>query len=322
MESTALELQKTNKELQSETAVMRKRYQTVVQTVENLESKCDDYRTQVEELQIERMRLQREMANSLSLQLTCKENGSYELARGGDESDETEKDEKVLSFKKDIEILNDRIMQLKRQHSMEKRRREELELELSDLIQENQQLDKELFDFAEQARQWQESASEDSSLSALACSHSGHRRPLSESTDDESFVLLDSEIDRQVSAMSDQSEVEILNISQEVKSPLQENSTSFLSELGSQYHELVRKYDSLVERCKNEGIVREISQIPTVQRAIQTSPLDEKPTTEIGASGPLQDSASVREYKKLFAQIYSKLQTSQSGNPAEKKLME
>ena len=322
MESTALELQKTNKELQSETAVMRKRYQTVVQTVENLESKCDDYKTQVEELQIERMRLQREMANSLSLQLTCKENGSYELARGEDESDETEKDEKVLSFKKDIEILNDRIMQLKRQHSTEKRRREELELELTDLIQENQQLDKELFDFAEQARQWQQSTSEDSSLSVLACSPSGHRRPLSESTDDESFVLLDSELDRQASAMSDQSEVEILNISQEVKSPLQENSTSFLSELGSQYHELVRKYDSLVERCKNEGIVHETSQIPTVQRAIQTSPLDEKPTTEIGASGPLQDSPSVREYKTLFAQIYSKLQTSQSCNPAEKKLME
>lgn len=318
MESTALELQKTNKELQSETAVIKKRYQTLVQTVDNLESKCDEYRTQVEELQIERMRLQREMAGSLSLKLTHKENGNYELMGSEDESDDTEKDEKVLEFKKDIEILNDRIMELKRQHSTEKRRREELELELSDLIQENQQLDKELFDFAEEARQWQQSASEASCLSASIDNSSGHRRPISESTDDESFVLVDSELDRQSSAMSDQSEVEILSPSHEVKSPLTENSTSFLSELGSQYHELVRKYDSLVARCKNEGIIHEVSPIPMVQRAIQTSPLHEKPATEIGGMSSQQDSASVRQYKKLFAQIYSKLQTSQTYNPEDK----
>lgn len=313
-----MDLQKTNKELQSETAVMRKRYQTLVHTVDNLESKCDEYRTQVEELQIERMRLQREMASSLSLKLTHKENG-YELLGSEDESDDIEKDEKVLGFKKDIEILNDRIMKLKRQHSTEKRRREELELELSDLIQENQQLDKELADFADQAKLWQESASEASCSSLSIDNNSGHRRPISESTDDESFVLVDSDLDRQTSAMSDQSEVEILSPSHEIKSPLAENSTSFLSELGSQYHDLVRKYDSLVEKCKIEGIVQETVPIPTVQRAIQTSPLDEKPVGHIGAEASSQhDSASVREYKKLFAQIYSRLQKSQTYDPADK----
>jgi len=317
MEATAMELQKTNKELQSETVLMRKRYQTLVQTVDNLESKCDDYKTQLEELQIERMRLQREMASSLSLKLTHKENG-YELMGSEDESDDTEKDEKVLGFKKDIEILNGKIMKLKRQHSTERRRREELELELSDLIQENQQLDKELFNFAQQAKQWQQSASEASCLSVSIGNDSRHRRPVSESTDDESFVLVDSDLDRQTSALSDQSEVEILSPSHEIKSPLEENSASFLSELGSQYHELVRKYDSLVEKCKNEGIVQEISPIPTVQRAIQTSPLDETPAVRIGTeASSQQDSESLREYKKLFAQIYSKLQKSRSYNTAD-----
>lgn len=312
-----MDLQKTNKELQSETAHMRKRYQALVNTVDNLESKCDEYRTQVEELQIERMRLQREMASSLSLKLTHKEN-SYELMGSEDEEDDTEKDERVLGFKKDIEILNDRIMKLKRQHSEEKRRREDLELELSDLIHENQQLDKELFDFAEQAKQWQQSASEASCPSRSIDNNSGHRRPISESTDDESFEIVDSSLDRQPSAMSDQSEVEILSPSHEIKSPIEENSTSFLSELGSQYHELVRKYDSLIEKCKTEGIVHEIAPIPTVQRAIQTSPLDEKPAVEIGSkTSSKQDSASLREYKKLFAQIYSKIQQSSTCNPVD-----
>lgn len=318
MESTALDLQKNNHELQSETAVLRKRYQSLVQTVDCLESKCDEYKTQLEELQIERMRLQREMAGSLSLKLTQKENG-YELG-SDDESDDTEKDEKVLGFKKDIEILNERIMKLQRQHSLEKSRREELELELSDLIQENQQLDKELFHFAEQAKIWQQLDDDTSCLALSIDKDSGHRRQISESTEDESFVVVDNELDRQSSAMSDQSEVEILSPSHEVKSPLKQNSSSFLSELGSQYHELVRKYDSLVERCKNEGIVHDIALIPTVQRAIQTSPLDEKPGVHFGEASSQENSASGKasEYKQLFAQIYSKIEESKNFNPADK----
>ncbi|XP_020611273.1 cerebellar degeneration-related protein 2-like isoform X2 [Orbicella faveolata] len=317
MESTALDLQKNNKELQSETAVLRKRYQSLVQTVDCLESKCDEYKTQLEELQIERMRLQREMAGSLSLKLTPKENG-YEL-ESDDESDDTEKDEKVLGFKKDIEILNDRIMKLKRQHSVERRRREELEIELSDLIHENQQLDKELLDFAEQAKVWQQLENEVSCLSLSIDNSSEHVRQISESTEDESFVLVENELDRQSSAMSDQSEVEVLSPSHEVKSPLKQNSTSFLSELGSQYHELVQKYDSLVKRCKSEGIVQDIAPIPTVQRAIQTSPLDEVPV-QFGDDTSQQSSASgkAREYRQLFAQIYSKIQESKKFNPADK----
>lgn len=318
MESTALDLHKNNQELQSETAVLRKRYQSLVQTVDCLESKCDEYKTQLEELQIERMRLQREMAGSLSLKLTQKENG-YELG-SDDGSDDTEKDEKVLGFKKDIEILNERIMKLQRQHSLEKSRREELELELSDLIQENQQLDKELFQFAEQAKIWQQLDDDTSCLALSIDKGSEHSRQISESTEDESFVLVDNELDRQSSAMSDQSEVEILSPSHEVKSPLKQNSSSFLSELGSQYHELVRKYDSLVERCKNEGIVHDIALIPTVQRAIQTSPLDEKPGVHFGEASLQQNDASgkVRDYKQLFAQIYSKIEESKNFNPADK----
>lgn len=319
MEATAMDLQAKNKELQSESVLMRKRYQTLSQTVDNLEIKCDDYKAQVEELQVERMRVQREMANSLSLKLIHKDDG-YEILGSEDEEDDNENNEKVLGFKKDIEILNDRILKLKRQHSEEKRKREELELELSDLIHENHQLDKELLNFAEQAKQWQESASEASSLNRSIDDNSGHRRPFSESTDDESFIFVDSDFDRQTSAVSVQSDVEILSPSHEVKSPPEENSTSFLSELGSQYHDLVRRYDSLVEKCKNEGIVHELAPIPTVQQAIQTSPLDENPPGVNSAEASSQQgSTSVGEYKKLFAQIYSKLQQSRSYNPAQER---
>lgn len=313
MEAAAMDLQVKNKELESEASFMKRRHQVLVQTVDNLESKCDDYRTQLEDLQVERMRLQREMANSLSSKLTQKDD-RYEIVGSDGEEYNNDNEEKVLGFKKDIEILNDRILKLKRQHSEEKRRREELEFELSDLIHENQQLDKELLDFAAHAKQWQESAaSEASNLNQSPENNSAFRRPFSESTDDESYIFVDGDFDRQTSGLSDQSEIEILSPSHELKSPSAENSTSFLSELGSQYHELVRKYDSLVERCRNEGIVQELAPIPTVQRAIQTSPQDERPPGEINAEGSSQpESTTAREYKKLFAQIYSKLEESRS----------
>lgn len=142
--------------------------------------------------------------------------------------------------------------------------------------------------------------------------------------DDDSFVLVDGELNRQSSATSDQSEVEVLSPSHEVKSPLKENSSSFLSELGSQYHELVRRYDSLVERCKTEGIVQDIAPIPTVQRAIQTSPLDEEPDVgfeEMGSRNISRQnsvSGNGREYKQLFAQIYSKIEESKTFKPADR----
>ena len=314
MESTAQELQRTNKELKSETSVIRKRYQGLVQAVDSLEGKCEDYKVEIEELKVERMRLQRQMASALSLKLTQEESG-YELG-SGDESDEAGKEEKVWGFKREIEMLNEKIIDLKSEHSFERRRREELELELSELIHENQQLDKQLNHFAEEATEWQQRASETLCLNQSINSLSTHNLPTSDDScediscsEDDSFLVVNSEAVRQAN------EVEILSPSEETQSPVKPNSVSFLSELGSQYHELVKKYDSLLEKCQREGIVHDIAPIPTIQRAIQTSPPEEKPV-EFGEMCTQQSASTAHgsdaAYKKLFSQIYSRLQESKN----------
>lgn len=52
------------------------------------------------------------MVNFLLLKLIYKDDG-YEIFGSEDEEDDNENNEKVLGFKKDIEIFNDRILKLK-----------------------------------------------------------------------------------------------------------------------------------------------------------------------------------------------------------------
>ena len=92
-----------------------------------------------------------------------------------------------------------------------------LDVELSDLIHDNLTLDRELCHFAQQAKLWQELENETSCLALSVDNDSARTQQISESVEnislvnDDSFVLVNEELNRQSSAVSDQSEVEVLN---------------------------------------------------------------------------------------------------------------
>ena len=85
------------------------------------------------------------------------------------------------------------------------------------MIHENQTLDRELCHFAQQAKLWQELENETSFLALSVDNDSARTQQISESVEnislvnDDSFVLVNEELNRQSSAVSDQSEVEVLN---------------------------------------------------------------------------------------------------------------
>lgn len=297
LEGTALELQKTNNKLQSETANMKKRYGVLSETIEALEVKCEDYQQEIEELRVERLKLQREVAMTFPAGEEENPGEPQQLNIHGHDKN---------TLESDIEALNERISNLRGQHSMEKWRREELELELTELLRENQQLEGEMQQFAR--RKWQ---SDESILDKSVDSASGDITDLKydkKAVEDESYVLL--EIDplvRHTSESSDQSGVEVLSLPEEAKSP-SSNSASFLSELDSQYRELVYKYDSLLNKCRKEGVLDDLPPLPTVQRAIQVC-TDQAEERSCGHQASCQKHG---EYKKLFAEIYSKLEESKN----------
>lgn len=323
MEVTALELQKANQKLQHETNSMKKRYRDLAEMVDNMDARCEEYRKEVEELQQERTRLQRDLSMALSFH---EDVNSSDSERSTDV--ETEKpvlsDEDREEKERQLKALNEKITKLKEQHFLERNKREELEYELSELIQENQQLETQLRTFAERSEEWQQVASETTSSAERAIDFLPENT-LNESTDDlvedDSFVVVSEQLSRQSSAVSDHSGVVVLSPSEE---NISENSASFFSELGDQYHELVRKYDALLDKCKQEGLGKHSLPIPKVQRAVQVSPLP-SPVKEPGRHRYFSESdidykpdgPKIREYRKMFQKIYTRLEESKNFRHAE-----
>ncbi|XP_020912398.1 cerebellar degeneration-related protein 2-like isoform X1 [Exaiptasia diaphana] len=318
METTALELHKANQKLQNETNTMKKRYRDLTEMVDNMDLRCEEYRKEVEELQKERSRLQRDLSMALSFHEQV--NPLDSEPEPADEQIERRRqyDEERAEKERQLEALNIKISNLREQHVQERSKREELEYELSELIQENQQLETQLRVFAERAEEWQQVASgTERAIDILS------ENPLNDSADDvvedDSFVVVSEQLSRQSSALSDHSGVVVLSPSEEKTG---ENSASFFSELGDQYHELVRKYDALLDKCKQEGLGKHSLPIPKVQRAVQVSPLPSPNKTErrhryfseseidYKPEGP-----KIREYKKMFQKIYTRLEESKNFRP-------
>ncbi|XP_032221469.1 cerebellar degeneration-related protein 2-like isoform X2 [Nematostella vectensis] len=313
MEMTAMELQKANMKLQNETSSMKKRYKDLAEMVENLDTKCEDYRVEIEELQRERTRLQKELSVALAIKLeeqTEEKETSDENARRSSVKDE-DTDEK----ERELELLNEKISNLKVQHSVETRKREELEYELSELIRENQHLESQLREFAKQAEEWRLAASEASlperAIDILLDGGEDHNASRDDEPEDDSFVVVeDEELSRQTSLASDHSAVVVLSPSEERLSVMRDHSTSFFSELDNQYHELVRKYDALLDKCKYGGLGTG-SAIPMVQRAVQVSPMCDQPPSTFD-----NNAKTSHGFKKMFKDIYNKIEDTKNFRPS------
>lgn len=320
MEMTALELQKANQKLQSETTTMKKRYKDLAEMVESMDLRCEDYRKEIEDLQKERVRLQRDLSMALSIREESDTSDSEVTPGIRIQKPNTMTEELRVENEKELEALNVKISKLKEQHSLERKKREELEYELSELIHENQNLESQLRTFAEHAEEWQQVVSESTTGERVADILPTTTRidSTEDLVDDDSFVVVTEQLSRQSSAVSDHSGVIVLSPSEEKPETMSQNSASFFSELGDQYHELVRKYDALLDKCKIEGLGKNLPPIPMVQRAVQVSPLPSplEPRPRSFTDGDLKkDGTKTSEYKKMFEHIYERLEESKNFRP-------
>lgn len=323
METTAMELQKANQQLQSETNTMRKRYRDLAEMVDNMDARCEEYKNEVEELQKERSKLQRDLSMALSFHEEFSKPDDSELKVDAQTQGAMLSDDDREEKERQLKALNEKINKLKEQHCVERNKREELEYEMSELIQENQQLETQLRAFAQRAEEFQLVTSSNLTSTERAIDFLPESS-LNESTDDfeedDSFVVVSEQLSRQSSAVSDHSGVVVLSPSEGNTNDVK-NSASFFSELGDQYHELVRKYDALLDKCKQEGLAKRTLPIPKVQRAVQVSPLPSpvkdrrqryfsESDIDYKPEGP-----KLREYKLMFQKIYSRLEESKNFRP-------
>ena len=264
IESNSEELSRDHTKLQRETKSIQEQNQFLAESLQLLTEKCDSYKAELDHLRLANAELQRQLSLGTTEQKINTEH----------KSNDTEKD----LVKNEVRKLSIVIKELKIKQDEEKTTRHELESELLQLISQNEELEAKLKEFAESRRNSYIDVDEGQ---AETCE-------VEEDEQGEAFVLVESN-----------------NVDVYVEKDISENEKkchiSFLDELDQQYHDLVKKYNSLLEKCKSEGIPYESRQLSMVQRGVQTTNID-SPTSE-------SKDEKIPEYKKMFAKIYKKLET-------------
>lgn len=266
------QLSRSHAKLKRETQSIQEHNEALTESLQSLVEKCDQYKSEMESLKRENTALQRQLSSTRN----TVEDEIVEPPR----EKELPNGEMVDKNAEDLSVV---IKELKFEQDLEKSIREELENELSQLIIENQNLEQKLRLFAKGNRS---SYAEELKIDETKEDEVGEKLGEVEIEEDEcslneSFVLVESQ------------EIEELDSDPS----LEQCDISFLDELDQQYRDLVTKYNSLVEKCKSEGIPYESREMCMVQRGVQTS------EEELVGSG----ADAVPQYKQMFAKLYEKI---------------
>ena len=276
------QLSQSHAKLKRETKSIQEHNEVLTESLQSLVEKCDQYKSEMEILKRENSQLQRELS-SASIQV------------------ETTPESEPLpceEVENNIQVLSVVIKELKFEQDLEKSMREELENELSQLILENQNLEHKLRLFARGSRssfaESQGSFAEELKIESEREASNGIEEDIPDGVEDEadcsneSFVLVE---EQRIEELDSEPSLEQCDI-------------SFLDELDQQYRDLVGKYNSLVEKCKTEGIPYESREMCTVQRGVQTSHEESALGVEEAVGSGV---GVVPQYKQMFAKLYEKI---------------
>ncbi|XP_066934621.1 cerebellar degeneration-related protein 2-like [Clytia hemisphaerica] len=261
-------------------------------------------------------------------------------------------EEHIQQFQTEILNLKNDITELKVQVRVEKWQKEEIDSQMQDVIQENQLLHQKIAELNKEILEWESFAQKEECYRRIAEAFAiKHNIEI-----EESFVHTAHQVHSNgglsvsPTTLSKARSCEYLN-----RVPTKDMSTkiiqgsnirhlvqnsgapsnSLLSELDKEYDALVKRYEALLEKCKQDGKFTENPErTRKVQRAIQTLSLDfSKLTTPI--QSPIKPSKSlagdgcshagtatstdslhsnVGDYRMLFSQIFAKLKEAPSSN--------
>lgn len=275
IENRSEELSRSHTKLTIEAKSIQEHNQILTESLQSLVEKCDHYKTEMENLKLANARLQRQLSTT-------------QAAESSDELKTTKlqaKDYEKELVEKEMEKLSEAIEELKTEQDREKSTREELENELTQLIVQNRELEHKLRLLAKGSR---ESYVEENKIDHTAIEDEVEEE---ESYMDESFVVVESQ--------------DIEEIGSNMSQSLEPCDISFLDELGQQYQDLVNKYNTLLEKCKSEGIPYESREMSVVQKGVQTSERGMEAAEGEKTEGC--EEKNMPEYKKMFTMIYEKL---------------
>ncbi|XP_077980565.1 cerebellar degeneration-related protein 2-like [Glandiceps talaboti] len=321
------EMDKTNHKLVHESKTDKQKIQRLTETIDALEAKVEEQQNIMQEMKLVERERARERRKSRSLP---REMNLFQLRRYYSTNNLEEKDSKQ---NEEIIQLKSTVRYIKSQLSAERRKNDELEIEISVLCQENETMRdhiRELESRIEDARLDDEidavSPRAHSSPSVCKLCHKMLNRSDdrsrsfedSDNSDDESDII---EWDTFVPVHQSHSEPLPVNSSEKDQTA----GMSLFGELDAQYHDLMEKYNNLLTNSKKatpppqEGAAGANGDVRNT--AVQTTPMQEKRRSLILDIAKLKEQESAAEdknlgrmsppeYKKLFKEIFEVLQKS------------
>ena len=261
------------------------------------------------------------------------------------------------AYELEHESLRKQISELNIQVKLGKLQKGEIECQLEDIANENQILYNKISSLNQEINEWENFAQKEDNYRRLAAAFTLRHCIETESDVGNIFEKKLQETPLPKKTMARAKSCECLNYNDQnvefLRSPnlvnnilSSVNSSSFLSELDTEYAELVKRYEALLEKFKQEGKLTENPErVRKVQKAIQTLSLDftniptistplTSPTkkekilfdtgiynettpvkrlTSISCSTQNSSNDSLVDYQMMFSEIFAKIKESKEG---------
>lgn len=350
LDRTSQELEKTNQRLQIDGKTDKQRIEKLMKTVLQLEEKCDDLEKKVEEMKAEEKRLkqkQQKQDNRRAVSLASlreKERNPYLKDILNEDCHWTYNNQfkklPLNPYEQEIKNLQEAVKQLKAQALIDKRKKEDLETEVSLLWEENSGLEKKV-------RSLEEDVKENSYLKFEIQRQKLNLGKYCKKCSND-LVELKSAIEKEIepdepqvgagklvrleSGGSVYGSTESLNKIvpdiQEV-SPVEDHeasSISILDELETQYKNLFKKYEDLVQnKGRRPGSFHESEtfdealhkQLAVSHKEVQTLLKMQKTTTTCDTASSAEEEPNLPHYKSLFRDIFATLKQTRIDESSE-----
>ncbi|XP_061175434.1 cerebellar degeneration-related protein 2-like [Saccostrea echinata] len=350
LDRTSQELEKTNQRLLIDGKTDKQRIEKLMKTVLQLEEKCDDLEKKVDDMKAEEKRLkqkQQKQDNRRAVSLASlreKERNPYLKDILNEDCHWTYNNQfkklPLNPYEQEIKNLQEAVKQLKAQALIDKRKKEDLETEVSLLWEENSGLEKKV-------RSLEEDVKENSYLKFEIQRQKLNLGKYCKKCSND-LVELKSAIEKEIepdepqigagklvrleSGGSVYGSTESLNKIvpdiQEV-SPVEDHeasSVSILDELETQYKNLFKKYEDLVQnKSRRPGSFHESEtfdealhkQLAVSHKEVQTLLKMQKTTTTCDTASSSEEETNLPHYKSLFRDIFATLKQTRIDESSE-----
>lgn len=333
-----------NEQWKSEYKLLEGKNTRLWETINNLEKRVEELTSELTEANMSVAELEREREEEEERNIEIRNKKTKNLTMLKITKKYENKKSIISPCELENETLRKQISELNIQQKLRNIEKGEIESQLEDLVNENQLLYQKISNQNQEITEWENFAQKEENYRRIAIAFTS--KHFAADIEPDPKIFLDKRLHETILPTSNMMKaksceslnpfnlknLDVLKSPNLVNNVLSSvNSSSFLWELDTEYADLVKRYEALLEKFKNQEN-KNPERTRKVQRAIQTLSMDfsllttpmTSPRTETPASPMMKDSSASclalnsegdvvgEDYRKMFSEIFAKLKESRS----------